>query len=89
MYKDDKLIFLMGEKKKGGGTDNNKHFPEQEQGTETPISICIDALWPGNVKPGTYPHLVIRISTRRTELGSLAMLQELPRSGNPDFQHCR
>lgn len=34
MYKDDKLIFLMGEKKKGGGTDNNKHFPEQEQGTE-------------------------------------------------------
>lgn len=56
---------------------------------KTPISICIDALWPGNVKPGTYPHLVIRISTRRTELGSLAMLQELPRSANPDFQHCR
>lgn len=71
----------MGEKKKGGGTDNNKHFPEQ--GTEdTHLYMLLYAR-------KREARSMIRISTRRTELGSLAMLQELPRTGNPDFQHCR
>lgn len=73
----------MGEKKKRGGIDSHKHFPEQ--GTEDNhlyMHRC-------SLAREREARSMIRISTRCTELRSLAMLQELPRSGNLGFQHCR
>lgn len=70
-------------KKKRGGIDSHKHFPEQgTEDTHLYMHIC-------SLAREREARSMIRISTRHTELGSLDMLQELPRSGNPDFQHCR